>query len=144
MSRNPISLFLLTVQFITIGFLLVTGPLFARRIDFLVVELVGISVGVLAVIELRRFNLVPEIRKGSTLVTKGLYEYIRHPMYSALLLTCLALLVDHLTFLRFVAYVLLIIVLIMKLHIEERLLEHRFPEYKQYKKKTKRLLPFVY
>lgn len=123
---------------------MVTGPLFARRIDFLVVELVGISVGILAAIELRRFNLVPEIRKGSNLVTKGLYEYIRHPMYSAILLTCLAVLVDHLTFLRFVAYVLLLTVLVVKLRIEERLLEHKFPEYKEYKKKTKRLLPYIY
>lgn len=83
------------------------------------------------------------IKKGQTLVTHGIFGYVRHPIYSAVLLemTGYQLLVNSWTFLG----VLIPLYAFFYYHIqlEERLLFKKYNgEYKKYKSKTKSILPF--
>lgn len=91
-----------------------------------------------------KLSPMPEVKKHAKLITNGPYEILRHPMYSAILLITGSLVLEFFTLLRLIAFILLSGILLYKLRYEERLLERHFPEYKTYKKKTSRLIPYVY
>jgi protein-S-isoprenylcysteine O-methyltransferase Ste14 len=77
------------------------------------------------------------------LVTHGPYAYMRHPIYTGLLLMFLGTAAAIGTVGGAVGFVFLFISCWVKLLSEERLMLKRFPEaYLQYSRKVKRLIPF--
>ncbi len=87
-----------------------------------------------------------EIREEHSLVTNGIYKYIRHPMYSAIWLwvICQALLLQNYIagFSGILGFGLLYF---FRIHREEKMMEQQFGEqYVAYRKKTKRLIPNVF
>lgn len=96
------------------------------------------------VMKIGSFNISPILKDNSRLVQSGPYKYIRHPMYTSVLLVTLMMVVNELTVVRIAVWFILLIDLILKLNYEEKLLTNHFDEYKSYLKRTKRLLPFVY
>lgn len=146
-SRSRVKSYLLvSAQMISLGGILLTGPLIAEHWITLVMEFLGIGLGgwALATMSLRRLHVFPEVKPGSQLVTRGPYRWIRHPMYSALLLATLALVCDHWSLVRFGLWLALSIVLVAKLQYEEALLREAFPDYPSYERQTYRLIPFLY
>jgi protein-S-isoprenylcysteine O-methyltransferase Ste14 len=137
---------LVIVQFGALIALALTGPIIARYPAFLAMEIAGLAVGVWAIlaVRIRHVNVTPDVRRGSRLVREGPYRWIRHPMYSAILLGALALVLDELTPLRLVIYGVLLVNLIVKLTYEEQLLAAAFPIYSAYQEVSKRLIPFIY
>jgi protein-S-isoprenylcysteine O-methyltransferase Ste14 len=136
---------LVSIQFICIGLILVSGGPFARSLPLLIVEIAGILLGVWAIIVMgwRNVNVSPLVKRDARLVTRGPYAVIRHPMYSAVLLTIWPLIIDRSSLFRLAVGVILTADLLMKIRYEEGLLKKRFPEYEAYMKVTKRLIPFV-
>ena len=136
---------LVSIQFICIGLILVSGEPFARSLPLLVAEIAGILLGVWAIIVMgwRNVNVSPLVKRDARLVTKGPYAVIRHPMYSAVLLTMWSLIIDRHSLFRLAVGLILAVDLMMKIRYEEGLLKKRFPEYVAYMKVTKRLIPFV-
>ncbi|MCA9186344.1 MAG: isoprenylcysteine carboxylmethyltransferase family protein [Pirellulaceae bacterium] len=89
-----------------------------------------------------RIRVMPQLRSNATLLTTGPYAWVRHPMYTGLLLFLLGLLVVDWRIWRIAAWGVLIAVLLAKLRIEERELAARFGErYASYRRNTGRLLP---
>jgi len=87
-----------------------------------------------------------EIREEHSLVTHGIYKYIRHPMYTAIWLwvICQALLLQNYIagFSGIVAFGLLYSIRVGK---EEAMMEAQFgAQYDIYKQKTKRLIPNLF
>jgi protein-S-isoprenylcysteine O-methyltransferase Ste14 len=83
-------------------------------------------------------------REEHTLVVKGPYRWVRHPLYSsaALLITALSLIAANWFFL--VAGVVLLSVLIMRTRIEEKNLVARFGDsYRAYMARTGRFVPKI-
>jgi protein-S-isoprenylcysteine O-methyltransferase Ste14 len=83
----------------------------------------------------------PIPRDSSELVTAGIYKYLRHPIYTGLMVFGLGATLQsgptpHVWFL-----VALVILLNIKARWEERLLLARYPEYKAYMSSTPRFLP---
>ena len=117
----------------------------ASRPIYLGLELLGVALGLWALVTmtLRNLNILPDIRTGSQLVTHGPYRFIRHPMYSALLLVTIALVLDTYSTERLIIWVILAVDLWLKLNYEEQLLKKHFGEYRDYQKQTKRLVPFL-
>ncbi len=137
---------LVSIQFICIGLILVSGGPFARSLPLLVIEIAAVLLGVWAIIVMgwRNVNVSPLIRRDARLVTTGPYAVIRHPMYSAVLLTLWALIIDRHSLFRLTVGLILTVDLLVKIRYEERLLKNHFPEYAAYMKTTERLIPFVF
>lgn len=84
-----------------------------------------------------------ESRQG-TLVTKGIYKYIRHPQYTGLLLLSLGILIEWATLPLIIFYPIMIIVYLRLAKREENDMLAEFgEEYVQYKKRTKMFIPFI-
>jgi protein-S-isoprenylcysteine O-methyltransferase Ste14 len=109
----------------------------------LVLILLGGVLAISAVISLRLANLsaMPEPVKQGTLISSGAYRYIRHPMYTAVLLVCWGLVFITPNLLSVGLCGLLVIVLILKIKREEALLLVAYPDYSQYRQSTGALIP---
>lgn len=108
--------------------------------------LAGVAIG-LAALAINRpgnFNIRPELKSGAQLASRGVYRWIRHPMYSAVLLAIMGVVLLDPRPWRFAAWLALLAVLLMKAQREERYLLQRFPDYEAYRRRTWRLLPGLY
>ena len=76
--------------------------------------------------------------------TTGLYSKIRHPIYLSVLLLLLGLIFFFAAFYTLVVYVIAIAFIVVKIRFEEQQLMIKFPEYEDYRKHTKKLLPYIY
>lgn len=85
-------------------------------------------------------------RKSHELITTGMYNYVRHPMYGGLLMAAFGLAVITRSETRLAMAALLWVVLEKKVTIEERMLLERYGQvYQDFKAKvTKKFFPFVY
>lgn len=145
--RSPVkSLTLVAIQFICLIALVFTGPLLAIRPVLLMVQLIGAALGGWAIFSMRGgpFHIVPDPKADGALVQHGPYRLIRHPMYAALLLATLPLVVEWPTPLRWMLWVILCVDLVVKLSYEESLLLERHPNYRAYQQHTKRLIPYLF
>jgi len=109
-------------------------------------ELTGLGILVWAIVTMKphRVSPLPAVRPNSKLVTAGPYRWIRHPMYTGVLLTMGALVLDQWTIGRGGVWMILLVDLVIKLHYEEGLLRERFPEYATYQQQSRKIFPFVY
>ncbi|MFC1922924.1 methyltransferase family protein [Chloroflexota bacterium] len=134
------------IQFVCLGLIAFTGLLFPANEILLLIELLGLGLGVWATLTMRigNFNITPDPLNWSKLVTFGPYRRIRHPMYLALLLTTLPLVINDFDLFRIVIWLVLLIDLLLKLNYEENLLAIELTGYDQYMRKSARLIPFLY
>ena len=83
-------------------------------------------------------------KEDHELITKGLYHYVRHPIYTGVLLMILATALSVGTLSAGIGFVIIVLGLWFKLRAEEELLTKHFPkEYSAYKDRTKALIPYV-
>lgn len=89
------------------------------------------------------FSLIPEIKEKHTLVTKGVYEYIRHPMYAAHWLWAIAQALLLQNWIAGLAMLILFFPLYSErvLREEKMMVEEFGDEYRNYMKKTGRIIP---
>jgi protein-S-isoprenylcysteine O-methyltransferase Ste14 len=134
------------IQFLCLGLIAITGPIFPASEVLLVIELLGIGLGIWAILTMRigNFNIAPDPFNHTKLVTTAPYSLIRHPMYLALLLTTLPLLINRFDPTRLTIWLVLLINLLLKLNYEENLLVAKLAGYDQYVSQSYRLIPFLY
>jgi protein-S-isoprenylcysteine O-methyltransferase Ste14 len=93
----------------------------------------------------RRFSGLVAIQEGHELVTGGLYRVIRHPSYLGLLLGLFGWSLVFRSAIGVLVSLLLVPPLVARMNSEEALLESEFGErYAAYRRRTWRLLPFLY
>lgn len=87
---------------------------------------------------------LPHPRDNATLVVGGLYRLVRHPIYCGVILMALgwALFVQGVLTLAYAAV--LIVFFDLKTRREEHWLMRHFPDYADYRKRVRKLIPFVY
>ncbi|MEE8124585.1 MAG: isoprenylcysteine carboxylmethyltransferase family protein [Nitrospirales bacterium] len=145
-SHSSLSVVLVGTQFVLIALIALTGPLWPANWSLRGILMIGGVIGVwsLQVIGMRNLHVFPEIPKNGRLVVQGPYRWVRHPMYTAVLLVTAAWVLGTPLPYRMGLWMGLLVTLLIKLLYEERLLLARFPTYKNYQIRTKRLIPFVW
>lgn len=93
----------------------------------------------------RRFSGLVAIQQGHTLVTDGVYRFIRHPSYLGLLINSLGWVLVFRSAIGLILVALLLVPLVARMNSEEALLRAAFGrEYNAYCARTSRLIPGVY
>ncbi len=84
------------------------------------------------------------IKQNHELITSGPYRFVRHPIYSGLLLAFMGSALARAEWRGALAVVLVFWALWRKLRIEEQRMREQFgPAYEQYAKRTPALIPFI-
>ena len=76
-------------------------------------------------------------------VTSGPYGFVRHPIYAAGLLFTWTGILSHFSMMNLVLGMCVVTGVGLRIAAEEKLLVERYPEYKEYAKRTKRIIPFL-
>ena len=92
----------------------------------------------------KNFTIMPEPRAGNTLSQTGIYRWLRHPMYTAVLLCGVAVTFGAPSLWRWIALGICCVVLLLKVRYEERLLTQHHPDYPQRMKGVARLVPLIW
>jgi len=101
----------------------------------------AVVMGVAATALGRGLTAVPLPNRHAQLRTGGLYSWVRHPIYSGLLLTSGAVVVASGSSLRLVPFLVLVALLTRKARWEESRLARAFPGYPDYAARTPRFVP---
>jgi protein-S-isoprenylcysteine O-methyltransferase Ste14 len=143
--KHSISVFLV-FQVLFLDLFPIADQSTARQIIGATLYLVGLAMSVMSRLQLGKnwvdmedYQLVPE----HSLITQGLYRYIRHPIYTGDFLLFVGLQLALGSWLVLAA-LLVIPISIRQVFIEEALLSQRFPDYHAYRLHTKRFIPLIF
>lgn len=115
------------------------------RILSVILFLSGLLMGTMALISYKqKITPNPVPMENIQLRTEGIYSLIRHPMYSFALLCSIGYILYFNAYFSLILCLLVIIFLIYKIRFEEKQLIKKFPEYSDYRKHTRKLIPFIY
>jgi protein-S-isoprenylcysteine O-methyltransferase Ste14 len=122
-----------------------TGNLFASSPSVILAQVaaVGLSVWARRSFQTGTFRVTAGPGSGS-IIRRGPYRFIRHPMYSAALLLVWAAVVSHLSVGPLAIGIAVTAVVIARVRAEERLLGVHYPEYRDYTRSTKALVPYLF
>ena len=133
------------LQFISIGILLVFGNVLGLDLGG-VFQMLAVLLGVWAIksVGQNNWSVYPVPNEESSISQKGVYAYVRHPMYIAVLAFCWPIAIRTLATWAFAVAGTLTLTLVMKILFEEKQIVAKHPEYEAYAAKTKRLIPFIW
>jgi protein-S-isoprenylcysteine O-methyltransferase Ste14 len=115
------------------------------RVAGLVVLVGGLAVFGLGIVTLgSSLSPLPAPLPGAGLVERGIYRFIRHPIYSGLILAALGGSVYAVSGLALGLTLVLAVVLDLKSRREEIWLRERFPGYEAYAARTRKFIPGIY
>jgi protein-S-isoprenylcysteine O-methyltransferase Ste14 len=85
------------------------------------------------------------LKPPEKLITHGIYKHIRHPCYFAMLLYTMGTPLVFSSLYGFVVTIGFVPFILYRIKIEEKMLIEKFGDtYREYMKKTKKLIPFTY
>lgn len=107
--------------------------------------ILGMAIAFIAVLQLNKnLSPFPRPKDGRVLITNGLFKYIRHPIYTGILISAFAYAIYFGSGYKILIGCLLLVVSYFKTSYEEKLLNKKFPEYQGYKKLANRFLPKIF
>jgi protein-S-isoprenylcysteine O-methyltransferase Ste14 len=92
----------------------------------------------------KSFTAFPKPLDGGAHVASGPYRFVRHPMYFAVIVFLTGWSVLWESFAGALLTVATFMLLDLKAACEERWLEEAYPGYAEYRRRTRKLIPFVY
>lgn len=121
------------------------GVLFSPQPLAIVLQVIAVALMVWARVTFgrRSFHAAANPTTGG-LVTKGPYRYIRHPIYAAACLLGWGAILVHWSLVSVALGVLLFLGGLARLLCEEQLVKQTYPEYLDYSKVTKRMIPYLF
>jgi protein-S-isoprenylcysteine O-methyltransferase Ste14 len=150
MSENTarlttLSLGALLLMVVAVLGLLATNSLLARTPAGIAVQVAALLLMVWARLTFgrRSFHASADPTPGG-LVTTGPYRFIRHPIYTAACLFVWAGVLSNWSVLAGLLGLLLLVGAFIRMLCEERLVVAAYPEYRDYARDTKRMVPYVF
>jgi len=146
-ARHRVGSALVAAQFGLLAVLLWSASSHPQDLAAAAVLLAGLSAALaawtIAHNRLGNFNIHPQPHVRGQLITSGPYRWVRHPMYSAVLLGAAALATATDLDWAWAQWLALLGVLSAKALLEERWLKQKYPSYAIYCRHSKRFLPWV-
>ena len=121
------------------------GVLFTAQPIAIALQLLAVALMVSARVTFgrRSFHAAANPTAGG-LVTTGPYRIIRHPIYTAACLFGWAAIVVHWSLVSVALGILLLLGALLRMLCEEQLVKQKYPEYVEYAKVTKRMVPYLF
>jgi len=143
--RRKISILGLVVMIGALIGLYKVGVLFTAQPIAIALQLMAVALMVWARVTFgrRSFHAAANPTAGG-LVTTGPYRIIRHPIYTAACLFGWGPIAVHRSLVSVALGILLLLGALMRMICEEQLVKQRYPEYVEYAKVTKRMVPFLF
>ncbi len=138
------SLLAFVVLVLLILLLLLRHTIVATSPVFIIIQCGAVALMIWARITFgrRSFHAAADPTEGG-LVTKGPYRLIRHPIYSAILYFVWAGILSHVQIIDVLLALAITAAVVVRMLAEERLLLTRYPEYAEYARRVKRVIPFI-
>jgi protein-S-isoprenylcysteine O-methyltransferase Ste14 len=112
------------------------------RFPSLLLSIIGFLIVLVALFNLdKSLTAFPTPKNNSELITSGLYKYVRHPIYTGILLTVFGYSIYSASIPRLIISLLLFILFYFKTNYEEYKLSQKYPGYSAYKARTGRFIP---
>jgi protein-S-isoprenylcysteine O-methyltransferase Ste14 len=140
-----VSLLGLVMMILALAGLFKIGVLFTANPIVIAVQIAAVALLIWARVTFgrRSFHAAANPTAGG-LVTTGPYRYIRHPIYTAACLFCWASILLNPSWTSVAFGVLLFLGALARILSEEQLVTQHYPEYVEYSKSTKRMIPHVF
>jgi protein-S-isoprenylcysteine O-methyltransferase Ste14 len=107
-------------------------------------EILGILGVLICAASLRRsLTIVPIPKEEGSLSTSGLYRYVRHPMYTSVLILSLGIAIQSGSAIKYLLVILLYLLFHVKSVFEEKFLRLKYPGYAEYSAQIPRFIPFT-
>jgi protein-S-isoprenylcysteine O-methyltransferase Ste14 len=90
------------------------------------------------------FTILPEPRAGNAISQRGIYRWLRHPMYTSVILCGSALAFGAPSKMRWIAWAVCVAALLVKVIHEERAITAVHADYPDRMKGTWRLVPWIW
>jgi len=144
MNLRKVSLGATAILVVAVLSLLFRRSLFAHAPLFLALQVAAGALMLWARLTFggRSFHAGADPTQGGV-VTTGPYRFVRHPIYGAILLFVWAGVVAHGTTLSVLTGIVATAALAVRTVAEEELVFEAYPEYAEYARHTKRVIPFV-
>lgn len=108
----------------------------------LICSLLGAVILVLALLQLNKnLSPFPTPKSNAELIKNGLYKYIRHPIYTGILIMLFGNAIRQESLFKLLITFILLMLFLYKTSYEEKRLENKYADYKAYKKNTGRFFP---
>jgi protein-S-isoprenylcysteine O-methyltransferase Ste14 len=149
MSRAALFVVIQFVLFIVYAVAYVAYPFGGELLPVgAILVLISVSILALSFIEHMRRNaappnVTPTPKQDAALVETGLYKWIRHPIYSAVILGVLGSGLAHGHIVPLLMTIVFIVFFGVKARYEESMLRQVYPQYADYMKRTGRFIPGV-
>jgi len=149
-ADGRIAWLLVAAQFLLIAMIVLLGGSDAWPVPHWLDQIAGVGVALGLVVMIlgatrlgRGLTAAPLPNAHARLRTGGLYRYVRHPIYSGLLLFAIAHTIAAASYVQLALCLLLLGLIAVKARWEERRLVERFPAYAAYAAHTPRYIPFA-
>ena len=134
---NALSVISLAAMAVGITGLFFSNALFAKQ-----PWVIAVQVAMFALMVWARLTFAQ--RTDGVLVTNGPYAYLRHPIYAAIIHFVWAGALDSFSWPVLGWAETVTAGAFTRMHLEEYVLKRKYPEYRDYRKRAKKFIPFVY
>jgi protein-S-isoprenylcysteine O-methyltransferase Ste14 len=86
----------------------------------------------------------PKPREHSRFIQDGIYAYVRHPLYTSVILVCAGWALAWGSVVALLPALLMVPFFYAKANVEESWLRQKFPEYNAYERRVRRFIPGVF
>lgn len=142
MMNSPLPLLFVVAAIVVLG---ITGNLLSPSPFVIVAQVGAIMMNLWARLSFDRGTFrVTAGPSANALMTRGPYRIVRHPMYLAALVFIWAGIASHVSALTLAIGVLVTGMCIARVLVEDQMLRAKYPDYADYARSTKALIPFIF
>ena len=130
---------------IAILILIISGNFLSLSPLVIAIQVLALVLGLWArrTFQSNQFSTGAETKDGHLLLM-GPYKFIRHPIYTTVLVLVWSSVLVHVSLIAVLVSIIMTIITVIRIVTEEQFLRERYPDYGEYSRKTKGVIPFIF